>query len=140
MVWQGCARGPCASSEGGRSMAQDVDLPELSLEDAHGAVVWRPSPDRRRLVLRWTLRCLVAGAVVAGAWSLRDRYPRIDLFAGPAKPAQATRAHVDQPVLSKAKEKAKGRTTVAKGPPGKPVREWRPPLDTQSVVRTVPSE
>ena len=118
-------------------MAQDdpADLPELSLEDAHGVVVWRPSPDRRRLVLRWTLRCLVAGAVVAGAWSLRDRYPRIDLFAGPAKPAQATRAHVDQPVVSKPKERS-----AVKEPPRRPRPEWRSTLDTQSVVRTVPSE
>jgi len=119
-------------------MAQDdpADLPELSLEDAHGVVVWRPSPDRRRLVLRWTLRCLVAGAVVAGAWSLRDRYPRVDLsVAGPAKPAQATRAHVDQPVVSKPKERS-----AVKEPSRKPLPEWRPALDTRSVVRTVPSE
>jgi len=119
-------------------MAQDdpADFPELSLEDAHGAVVWRPSPDRRRLVLRWTLRCLVAGAVIAGAWSLRDRYPRIDLsVTGPAEPAQAIRAHVDQPVVSKPKERS-----AVKEPPRKPLPEWRPALDTQSVVRTVPSE
>jgi len=124
-------------------MARDdpADLAELSLQDARGAVVWRPSPNRFRLVLRWTFRCLVAGSVVAGAWSLRDRYPHIDLgVTGETKQVQTTRAHIDQPVLSKAKEKAKGRTSVAKGPPGKPVREWRPPLDTQSVVRTVPSE
>ena len=138
MVWQGCARSPCAFFEGGRSMAQDdpADLPELSLEDAYGAVVWRPSPDRRRSVLRWTLRCLVAGVVVAGAWSLRDRYPRVDLsIAGPVKPAQTTRAHVDQPVASKPKERS-----AVKEPPRKPLPEWRPKLDTQSVVRTVPSE
>ena len=119
-------------------MAQDdpAALPELSPEDAHGPVVWRPSPDRRRLVLRWTLRCLVVGAVVAGAWSLRDRYPRIDpSITGSAKPAQATRAHVDQPVVSEPKERI-----VVKEPPSKPLPEWRPPLDTQSVVRTVPSE
>jgi len=119
-------------------MTQDdpADLPELSLADAHDAVVWRPSPDRRRLVLRWTLRCLVAGAVVAGAWSLRDRYPRIDLsVTGPAKPAQATRAHVDQPVVSKPKERS-----AVKEPPRKPLPEWKPTLDTRSVVRTVPSE
>jgi hypothetical protein len=119
-------------------MAEDdlAELPELSVEDAHGAVVWRPSPDRRRWVLRWTFRCLVAGAVVAGAWSLRDSYPRIDLsVAGPAMPAQATRAHVDQPVVSKPKERS-----AVKEPPRKPLPEWRPTLDTQSVVRTVPSE
>jgi len=119
-------------------MTQDdpADLPELSLADAHDAVVWRPSPDRRRLVLRWTLRCLVAGAVVAGAWSLRDRYPRIDLsVTGPAKPAQATRAHVDQPVVSKPKERS-----AVKEPPRKPLPERKPTLDTRSVVRTVPSE
>src|SRR5215467_8819304 len=104
-------------------MAQDdpADLAELSPEDAHDAVVWRPSPNRRRLVLRWTLRCLVAGAVVAGAWSLRDRYPRIDLSAiGPAKPVQATRAHVDQPEVSKPKERS-----AVKEPPRKPLPEWR---------------
>jgi hypothetical protein len=118
-------------------MAQDdpADLPELSTEDAHGPVVWRPSPERR-LVLRWTLRCLVAGAVVAGAWSLRDRYPRIDLsVTGPAKQVQATRADVDQPAVSKPKERA-----VVEEPPRKPLPEWRPPLDTRSVVRTIPSE
>ena len=143
VVLQGCARGlsSCsrrASSESGRSMAQDdpVDLPELSPDDAYGAVVWRPSPDRRRLVLRWTLRCLVACAVVAGAWSLRDRYPRIDLsVTGLAKQLQATRAHVDQPMVSKPKERI-----VVTEPPRKPLPEWRPPLDTRSVVRTVPSE
>jgi hypothetical protein len=54
--------------------------------DAHGAIVdWRPSPNRRRLVLRWTFRCLVAVAAVAGAWSLRDRYPRIDLSGEPRR-------------------------------------------------------
>ena len=114
-------------------MAQDDpdDLPELYPEDADGAVVWRPSPDRRRLVLRWTLRCLVAGAVVAGAWSLRDRYPRIDLsVTGLAKQDQATRAHVDLP-----KERV-----VVEEPPKKPLPEWRPPLDTRMVVRTIPSE
>ena len=119
-------------------MAQDdpADLLELSLEDARDAVVWRPSPDRRRLVVRWTLRCLVAGAVVAGALSLRDRYPRIDpSITGSAKPAQATRAHVDQPVVSKPNERS-----AVKKPPRKRLPEWRPPLDTQSVVRTVPSE
>jgi len=114
-------------------MAQDDPA---YLEDGHDAVVWRPSPDRRRLVLRWTLRCLVAGAVVAGAWSLRDRYPRIDLrITGSAKPAQATRAHVDQPVVSTPKERS-----AAKEPPRKRLPEWRPTLDTRSVVRTVPSE
>src|SRR5215510_195943 len=109
VVWQGCARAPAPplTAEGSMAQADPADLPELSLADAHDAVVWRPSPDRRRLVLRWTLRCLVAGAVVAGAWSLRDRYPRIDLsVTGPAKPAQATRAHVDQPVVSKPKERS----------------------------------
>src|SRR6516164_5063709 len=138
VVWQGCARSPCAFFEGGRSMAQDdpADLPELSLEDAYGAVVWRPSPDRRRSVLRWTLRCLVAGAVVAGAWSLRDRYPRIDLsVTGPAKQVQATRADVDPPAVSEPKERI-----VVEEPPRKPQSEWRPPLDTRSVVRTIPSE
>jgi hypothetical protein len=82
------------------------------------------------------LRCLVAGAVVAAAWSLRDRYPRIDLsVTEPAKQVQATRAHVDQPVVSKAKERI-----VVKEPPKYPLPEWRPPLDTRSVVRTVPPE
>jgi hypothetical protein len=113
-----------------------ADLPERSPEDTHGAVVWRPSPDRRRLVLRWTLRSIVAGVVVAGAWSLRDRYPRIDLsVTEPAKQVQATRAHVDQPVVSKPNEQI-----VVKEPPRYPQPEWRPPLDTRSVVRTVPSE
>jgi len=119
-------------------MAQDdpAALPELSPEDAHGPVVWRPSPDRRRLVLRWTLRCLVVGAVVAGAWSLRDRYPRIDLsVTGPAKQVQATGAHVDQRVASEPKERP-----VVTEPPRKPPPEWRPPLDTRTVVRTIPSE
>ena len=119
-------------------MAQDdpADLPKLSPEDAHGDVVWRPSRDRRRLVLKWTLRSLVAGAVVAGAWSLRDQYPRIDLsVTGPAKQVQATRAHVDQPVISKPNEHI-----VVKEPPRYPLPEWRPPLDTRSVVRIVPSE
>jgi hypothetical protein len=118
-------------------MAQDdpADLPELSPEDAYGAVVWRPSPDRHRLVLRWTLRCLVAGAVAAGAWSLRDRYPRIDLgVTGPAKQVPATRAHADQPVVSEPER------IVVKQPPRKTVPEWRPPLDMRSVVRTVPTE
>jgi hypothetical protein len=129
---------PRASSEGGRSMAQDdsADLPELSPEDAHGVVVWRPSPDRRRLVIRWTLTCLVAGAVVGGAWSLRDRYPRIDLsVTALVKQVQATRARVDQPVVSKPTERI-----VVNEPPRKPLPEWRPPLDTRSVVKTVPSE
>ena len=124
---------PSASSEGGRSMAQDdpADLPELSPEDANCAVDWRPLPDRRRLVLRWTLRCLVAGAVVAGAWSLRDLYPRIDLSVTElAKQVQAMRAPVDQP-----KEHV-----VVEEPPGKPLPESRPPLDTRLVVRTIPSE
>src|SRR5215471_12829973 len=124
--------------QGGRSMAEDnpAYLSDLSPADAHSPVVWRPSPDRRRLVLRWTLRCLFAGAMVAGAWSLRDHYPRIDLsVTGPAKPDQATRAHVDQPVVSKPKERS-----AVKEPPRKPLPEWRPTLDTQSVVRTVPSE
>ena len=122
---------PALLERGGRSMAQ---------EDAHGAiVVWHPSPDRRRLVLRWTIRCVVAGALVAGAWPLRDRYPRIDLSGtGAAKQVQATRAHVDQPVpvaVSAPKE-----STVVTEPPKKPPVEWRPPLDTRSVVRTIPSE
>jgi len=119
-------------------MAQDdpADLPELPPEDACGPVVWRPSPVRRRLVLRWTLTGLVAGAVVAGAWSLHDRYPRIDLsVTGPAKQVQATRADVDQPAVSKPKERV-----VVEEPPRKPLPEWRPPLDTRSVVRTIPSE
>src|SRR5215470_6322381 len=136
VVWQGCARAPAPPLRAEGSMAQDdpADFPELSLEDAHGAVVWRPSPDRRRLVLRWTLRCLVAGAVVAGAWSLHDRHPRIDLsITGSAKPAQATRAHVDQPVVSRPKE-----LSAVKEPPRKRLPEWRPPLDTRSVIRTVP--
>ena len=82
------------------------------------------------------MRCLVAGAVVAGAWSLRDRYPRIDLsVTGPTMQVQATRAHVDQPVVSEPKERI-----VVKEPPRKPLPEWRLPLDTQSVVRTVPSK
>ena len=102
--------------------------------DAHDTiVVWRPSPNRRRLVFRWTFRCLVAGALVAGAWSLRDHYPRIVLSStGPAKQVQATHAKVDQPVDVSAPEK---RIVVKKLP-----AEWRPPLDTQSVVRTVPAE
>src|SRR5262249_11336402 len=72
---------PLTSSDGGPSMAHNdaADFQELSPEDAQTAIVWRPSPDRRRLVRRWTLRCLVAVAVLAGAWSLRDRYPRVDL-------------------------------------------------------------
>lgn len=112
------------------------DFPERSIEDAHGGVVWRPSPNRRRLVLRWTLGCLVAGAMAAGAWSLRDRYPRIDLsVTGAAKPAQATRAHVDQPVVSKPTERS-----AVKEPPKRRLPDSRPTLDTQSVVRTVPSE
>ena len=119
-------------------MAQDdpADLLELFPEDAHDPLVWRPSPPRRRLVLRWTMRCLVAGAVVAGAWSLRDRYPSIDLsVTGPAKQVQATRADVDQPVVSEPKERI-----VVKEPPSYQLPEWRPPLDMRSVVRTVPSE
>ena len=119
-------------------MAQDhpADLLDLSPEDAHDAVVWRPSPDRRRLVLRWTLRCLVAGALIAGAWSQRHRYPRIDLSViGPAEQVRPTGAHVDQPVVSQPKERV-----VVKEPPRKPLPEWRPPLDTRSVIRTVPPE
>jgi hypothetical protein len=117
-------------------MAQDhpTDLPE----DAHGAiVVWRPSPNRRRLVLRWTFRCLTVGVLIAGAWSLRDRYPRIDLSViGPIKKAQATRTHVDQPVeVIKPKERF-----VVTEPLKKPTPEWRPPLDVRSVVRPVPSD
>ena len=105
--------------------------------DAHGAIVdWRPSPNRRRLVLRWTFRCLVAVAAVAGAWSLRDRYLRIDLsVTGPTKRVQATRAHIDQPVVSKPKERI-----VVKELPRTPLPERRPPLDMRSVVRTIPSE
>jgi hypothetical protein len=121
-------------------MAQDdpADIPERFPEGDDGAiVVWRASPDRRRFVLRWTFRCLVAGALVAGTWSLRDRYPHIDLSAiGPATPVQATRAHVDQPEdVSTPKERI-----VVKEPPKKPPAEWRPPLETRSVVRTIPSE
>jgi hypothetical protein len=121
-------------------MAQDdpADIPEQFPEgDDDAIVVWRASPDARRFVLRWTFRCLVAGALIAGTWSLRDRYPRIDLSAiGPAKPVQATRAHVDQPVDART---PKERVT-AKELPKKPPTEWRPPLDTRSVVRTIPSE
>ena len=74
---------------------------------------------------------MVAGAVVAGAWSLRDRYPRIDLSVnGLTKQVQATRAHVDQP-----KERI-----VIEEPPRKPPPEVKPPLDTRLVVRTIPSE
>jgi hypothetical protein len=121
-------------------MAQDdtADMPEQFPVDDDGAiVVWRPSPDRRRLVRRWTIRCVAAGALVAGAWSLRDRYPRIDLSGtGPAKQVQATRAHVDQPVaVSTPKERI-----VVTTPPQNPPAELRPPLDTRSVVRTIPSE
>jgi hypothetical protein len=119
-------------------MAQDNtdDLPELSSGDAYGAVVWRPLPNRRRSVLMWTLRSLVVGAVIAGAWSLRDRYPRIDLnFTGLVKQIHATHPHVDQPVISKPKEHI-----VVKEPPKAPTAEWRPPLDTRSVVKTVPSQ
>jgi len=74
--------------------------------------------------------------VVAGAWSLRDRYPRIDLsVTGPTKQVQATRVHVDQPVVSEPNERI-----IVKQPPMKPLPEWRPPLDTHAVVRTIPSE
>jgi hypothetical protein len=74
--------------------------------------------------------------VVAGAWSLSSRYPRIDLsVTAPAKQVQATRANIDQPVASNPKDRI-----VVKEPPRKPLPEWRPPLDTQSVLRTVPSE
>jgi hypothetical protein len=121
-------------------MAQDdpADIPEQFPDDDDGAiVVWRPSPDRRRLVRRWTFRCVVAGALVAGAWSLRDRYPHIDLSGTvPAKQVQATRAPVDQPVaVSTPRER-----TVVTESPKKPPAEWRPPLDTRSVVRTIPAE
>jgi hypothetical protein len=119
-------------------MAQDhpADLLQPSPDDAHGAVVWRPWLNRRRLVLKWTLRCLVAGAVVAGAWSMRDRFPRIDLsVTGAAKQAQATPTRVDQSVVSTPEER-----TVVKESPRKPLPEWRPPPDPRSVVRTVPSE
>jgi hypothetical protein len=117
-------------------MAQDdqADIPELFPEDAHGAiVVWCPSPNRRRFILRWTSRCLVAGALVAAAWSLHNYYPRIVLGSiGPAKQIQAPHVHVDQPAeLSVPQERI-----VAKNPPV----EWRPPLDTRSVVRTIPVE
>ena len=79
---------------------------------------------------------MVVGAVVAGAWSLRDRYPRIDLsVTGPVKQVQANRADVDPPVASAPKERA-----AVTEPPRKPLPEWRPKPDTQSVVRTVPSE
>jgi hypothetical protein len=93
-------------------------------------VVWHPSPNRRRLVLRWTVGCLVAGAVVAGAWSLRGHYPRIVLTGtpGPAKQVQAQVEPMDVGT-------PKGRI-VDKKPPA----ERRPPLDTRSVVRTVPTE
>jgi hypothetical protein len=121
-------------------MAQDdpADIAERFPEGDNGAiVVWCPSPDRRRFVMRWTFRCLVAGALVAGTWSLRDRYPRIDLSAiGPAKQVEATRAHVNQPVdVSTPKERI-----VVKEPPKNPLAEWGPPPETRSVVRTIPSE
>jgi hypothetical protein len=117
-------------------MAQDdqADIPELFPEDAHGAiVVWRPSPNRRRFILGLTSRCLVAGALVAAAWSLHNYYPRIVLGSlGPAKQVQAPHVHVDQPVeLSVPQERI-----VPKNPPA----EWRPPLDTRSVVTTIPAE
>ena len=110
----------------------------MSQDDAHSAiVVWHPSPDRRRLVLRWAFRCVVAGALVAGAWSLRGRYPSIDLSApGAAKQVQATRTHIDPPVdVSTPKERID-----AKEPPKIPPAELMPPPDTRTVVRTIPSE
>jgi hypothetical protein len=131
---------PCFSREGGRSMAQHdpADIPEQSPDDGDGAiVVWRPSPNRPRLIWRWTFRCVVAGALVAGAWSLRERYTHIDLSGtGPAKQVQETRAHVDQPVAVGTPREL----TVITDSPKKPPAEWRPPLDTRSVVRTIPSE
>ena len=79
---------------------------------------------------------MVAGAVGAGAGSLRDRYSRIDLsVTGPVKQVQATGAHVDPPVASAPKERA-----AVTEPPRKPLPEWRPPLETRSVVRTIPTE
>jgi hypothetical protein len=103
--------------------------------DAHGAIVdWRPSPNRRRLVLIWTFRCLVTGALVAGIgiWSLHDRYTRIVLSGtGPAKLVQATHTHVEQPVeVSTPKEHiiAPNEHIVVKKVVKKPPAEWRPPL------------
>ena len=53
------------------------------------------------------------GALVAGAWSLRDRYPRIDVsVTGLEKQVQASRA---QPVVSKPEVHI-----VVKEPPRKP--------------------
>jgi hypothetical protein len=103
--------------------------------DADGAILdWRPSPNRRRLVLRWTFRCLIAGVLVAGAWSLRGNYPRIVLTgtSGPAKQVQSTRARAEPPTdVSTPNERI-----VDKKLP----TEWRPPRDMRSVVRTVPTE
>jgi hypothetical protein len=103
--------------------------------DADGSIVdWRPSPNRRRLVLRWIFRCLIAGAFVAGAWSLRGNYPRIALSgtSGPAKQVEPTRARAEPPMdVSTRNERI-----VDKKLPG----EWRPPRDMRSVVRTVPTE
>jgi hypothetical protein len=103
--------------------------------DAHGAIVdWRPSPNRRRLVLRWTFRCLVAGALVAGAWSLHGNYPRIVLSgtSGPVKQVQSTRAHAEQPMdVRTPKERIVDKKLPA---------VWKPPRDLRSVVRTVPTE
>jgi hypothetical protein len=113
--------------------------------NAHGEIlVWRPTPNRRRLVLIWTFRCLVAGAFVAGTWSLHDRYTRIVLSGtGPAKQVQATHTHVDQPAeVSASQERivVPKEHIVVKKVIKKPPAEWRPPLDTRSVVRTIPTE
>ena len=103
--------------------------------DADNAIVdWRPSPNRRRLVLRWTFRCIIAGVLIGGAWSLRGNYPRIVLSGtgGPAKQVQSTRAHAEWPtVVSPPNERI-----VDKKLP----EERRPPRDMRSVVRTVPTE
>ena len=103
--------------------------------DADGAIVeWRPSPNRRRLVLRWMFRCLIAGALVAGAWSLRGNYSRVVLSGtgGPAIQVQSTRARAKPPMdVSTPNERIVDKKLPA---------EWRPPRDMRSVVRTVPTE
>jgi hypothetical protein len=134
-------------------MARDdrTDFESLFGEDVSGSIVWRPAPNRWRSILRWTFRCLVAGVLAAGAWSLRGYYPHIAVSnLSPAPQARATSAHVESPVIespvieSPVIEKPAVEKPAAASVPAEhivaplPLPKWNPPTNTRSVIRTVP--
>lgn len=139
-------------------MAHDdrTDLESLFGDGAPGSIVWVPTPNRWRSTLRWTFRCLVAGVLAAGAWSLRGYYSHIAVSSlSPAPQARATSAHVESPVIQSpvvenpviespviekpvvekpAETTAPAEHVVAP----QPLPKWSPPTNTRSVIRTVP--